>query len=180
MGEVYRARDTRLGREVALKIISDGAALDAERLQRFEQEARLAGSLNHPNLVVVYDVGSESGAPFLVTELLEGESLRHRLSRARLPLRTVLELGAQIAEGLAAATAGGLGHRTGKRETVFSPSGGGQKRPDSGTAKRPGRRASRGPGTSSTPHSPRKGSGPGPAPCSEHPGTCPPNRYVAT
>ncbi len=71
MGEVYRARDTRLGREVALKVISDGAALNPERLQRFEQEARLAGSLNHPNLVVVHDVGSEGGAPFLVTELLE-------------------------------------------------------------------------------------------------------------
>ena len=75
----------------------------ADRLKRFEQEARLAGSLNHPNLVVVHDVGSEGGAPFLVTELLEGESLRHRLARGRLPLRTALELGAQIAEGLAAA-----------------------------------------------------------------------------
>src|SRR5262249_16636217 len=123
MGEVYRARDTRLGREVALKVISDGT-IDPEWLQRFEQEARLAGSLNHPNLVVVHDVGSEGGAPFLVTELLEGESLRDRLSRGRLPLRTALDLGAQIAEGLAAAHARGIVHRDVKPENVFLTSSG--------------------------------------------------------
>jgi WD40 repeat protein len=134
MGEVYRARDTRLGREVALKVISDGA-IDSERLQRFEQEARLAGSLNHPNLVVVHDVGSEGGAPFLVTELLEGESLRHRLSRGRLPLRTALELGAQIAEGLAAAHARGVVHRDVKPENIFLTSGGRAKLLDFGIAK---------------------------------------------
>jgi Tol biopolymer transport system component len=135
MGEVYRARDTRLGREVALKVISDGAALDPERLQRFEQEARLAGSLNHPNLVVVYDVGSDDGAPFLVTELLEGESLRHRLSRGRLPLKTALELGVQIAEGLAAAHARGVVHRDVKPENIFLTSGGRAKLLDFGIAK---------------------------------------------
>jgi hypothetical protein len=135
MGEVYRARDTRLGREVALKIISDGAVLDAERLQRFEQEARLAGSLNHPNLVVVFDVGSDDGAPFLVTELLEGESLRHRLTRGRLPLRTALELGVQMAEGLAAAHARGIVHRDVKPENVFLTSGGRAKLLDFGIAK---------------------------------------------
>src|SRR5215471_3779599 len=135
MGEVYRARDTRLGREVALKIIADGAVLDPERLQRFEQEARLAGSLNHPNLVVVHDVGSEGGAPFLVTELLEGESLRHRLSRGRLPLRTALELGVQLAEGLAAAHARGIVHRDVKPENVFVTSGGRAKLLDFGIAK---------------------------------------------
>src|SRR5499426_3766671 len=134
MGEVYRARDTRLGREVALKVISDGA-IDSERLQRFEQEARLAGSLNHPNLVVVYDVGSEGSAPFLVTELLEGESLRHRLARGRLPLRTALELGVQIAEGLAAAHARGVIHRDVKPENVFLTSGGRAKLLDFGIAK---------------------------------------------
>ena len=135
MGEVYRARDTRLGREVALKVIADGAALDPERLKRFEQEARLAGSLNHPNLVVVFDVGSEGGAPFLVTELLEGESLRHRLSRGRLSLRTALELGVQIAEGLAAAHARGVVHRDVKPENVFLTSGGRAKLLDFGIAK---------------------------------------------
>src|SRR5215813_2984734 len=134
MGEVYRARDTRLGRDVALKVISDGA-IDSERLQRFEQEARLAGSLNHPNLVVVYDVGSDGGSPFLVTELLEGESLRHRLSRGRLPLRTALELGAQIAEGLAAAHARGVVHRDVKPENIFLTSGGRAKLLDFGIAK---------------------------------------------
>jgi hypothetical protein len=135
MGEVYRARDTRLDREVALKVISGGAVLDPERLQRFEQEARLAGSLNHPNLVVVFDVGSEGGAPFLVTELLEGESLRHRLSRGRLTLRTALELGVQIAEGLAAAHARGIVHRDVKPENVFLTSGGRAKLLDFGIAK---------------------------------------------
>ncbi|HET9155766.1 MAG TPA: WD40 repeat domain-containing serine/threonine protein kinase [Myxococcaceae bacterium] len=135
MGEVYRARDIRLGRDVALKVISDGAALDHERLQRFEQEARLAGSLNHPNLVVVHDVGSEGGAPFLVTELLEGESLRHRLTRGRLPVRTALELGAQIAEGLAAAHARGIVHRDVKPENLFLTSDGRAKLLDFGIAK---------------------------------------------
>jgi eukaryotic-like serine/threonine-protein kinase len=145
MGEVYRARDTRLGREVALKIISDGAVLDRERLQRFEQEARLAGSLNHPNLVVVHDVGSDGGAPFLVTELLEGESLRHRLSRGRLPLRTAVELGVQLAEGLAAAHARGIVHRDVKPENVFLTSGGRAKLLDFGIAKLTAPRAIEGP-----------------------------------
>ncbi|HET6983469.1 MAG TPA: serine/threonine-protein kinase, partial [Myxococcaceae bacterium] len=135
MGEVYRARDTRLGREVALKVISDGAALDPELLQRFEQEARLAGSLNHPNLVVVHDVGTSDGAPFLVTELLEGVSLRHRLSRGRLPVRTALEIGAQVAEGLAAAHARGVIHRDVKPENIFLTSGARAKLLDFGIAK---------------------------------------------
>ena len=93
MGEVYRARDTRLARDVALKIVTGATQLDAEWIQRFEQEAKLAGSLSHPNLVVVHDVGTENGAPFLVTELLQGESLRERLRRqGRIPLRTALDL----------------------------------------------------------------------------------------
>ena len=82
MGEVYRARDPRLGREVAIKLIPDTFATDARRLRRFEQEARAAGQLNHPNILAVYDVGVEAGAPFIVSELLEGESLRRRLQRA--------------------------------------------------------------------------------------------------
>jgi Tol biopolymer transport system component len=135
MGEVYRARDTRLGREVALKILSDGAPLESERLERFEQEARLAGSLNHPNLVVVHDVGAKDGAPFLVTELLEGESLRHRLSRGRLPLRSALELATQIADGLAAAHARGIVHRDIKPENIFVTPGGRAKLLDFGIAK---------------------------------------------
>ena len=135
MGEVYRARDTRLGREVALKVLIDGSALDPERLQRFEQEARLAGSLNHPNLVVVHDVGNSEGAPFLITELLQGESLRQRLSRGRLPVRTALDVAAQIAEGLAAAHARGVVHRDIKPENVFLTPEGRAKVLDFGIAK---------------------------------------------
>ena len=119
MGEVYRARDTRLGREVALKIVTGATKLDAEWIQRFEQEAKLAGSLSHPNLVVVHDVGTEDGSPFLVTELLQGESLRERLRRGRLPLRTALEIATQIAEGLAAAHVRGIVHRDIKPENIF-------------------------------------------------------------
>jgi serine/threonine protein kinase len=78
MAEVYRARDTRLGRDVALKVVNAVLASSPEQVRRLEQEARIAGSLNHPNLVAVYDVGEHDGAPYLVTELLEGESLRHR------------------------------------------------------------------------------------------------------
>jgi serine/threonine protein kinase len=82
MGEVYRARDTRpsLGREVAIKVLPSSFSTDAERLRRFEQEARAAGMLNHPNIVVIHDIGVHEGAPYVVTELLEGETLRSRLA----------------------------------------------------------------------------------------------------
>ncbi|HET9034990.1 MAG TPA: protein kinase, partial [Myxococcaceae bacterium] len=83
MAEVYRARDSRLGREIALKVVNEVLAGDSELVRRFEQEARLAGSLNHPNLVSVYDFGEHEGTPYFVTELLDGESLRHRLARGR-------------------------------------------------------------------------------------------------
>jgi eukaryotic-like serine/threonine-protein kinase len=96
MAEVYRARDTRLGREAALKVVNESLASDPGLVRRFEQEARLAGSLSHPNVVAVYDVGLHNGATYFVTELLQGESLRHRLSRGRIPLHTALEWGAQI------------------------------------------------------------------------------------
>jgi len=135
MGEVYRARDTRLGREVALKIVTGATKLDAEWIQRFEQEAKLAGSLSHPNLVVVHDVGTEDGSPFLVTELLQGESLRERLRRGRLPLRTALEIATQIAEGLAAAHVRGIVHRDIKPENIFVTSEGRAKVLDFGIAK---------------------------------------------
>src|SRR6204780_4019820 len=78
MGEVYRARDTRLGRDVAIKVLPASFSADPERLRRFEQEARAAGALNHPNILAIYDIGTDEGAPFLVTELLEGETLRER------------------------------------------------------------------------------------------------------
>jgi serine/threonine protein kinase len=135
MAEVYRARDSRLGRDVALKVVNEALAGDPELVRRFEQEARLAGSLNHPNLVAVYDVGLHEGAAYLITELLQGESLRHRLSRARIPLQTALDWGAQLAEGLAAAHARGIIHRDVKPEIVFVTSDGHVKLLDFGIPK---------------------------------------------
>src|SRR6266404_1479927 len=103
MGEVYRARDPRLGRDVAIKLIPETFAADRSRLHRFEQEARAAGQLNHPNILAVYDVGTHAGAPYIVSELLEGESLRSRLHGGALPSRKAIDYARQIAEGLAAA-----------------------------------------------------------------------------
>jgi eukaryotic-like serine/threonine-protein kinase len=135
MAEVYRARDTRLGREVALKVVNEALASDPELVRRFEQEARLAGSLNHPNLVAVHDLGLHEGAPYFITELLQGESLRHRLSRGRIPLQSALEWGAQLAHGLAAAHARGIVHRDVKPDNVFVTSDGHVKLLDFGIAK---------------------------------------------
>src|SRR5262245_52244097 len=102
MGEVYRARDPRLGREVAIKLLPESLAGDPGRLHRFELEARAAGQLNHPNILAVYDIGSHDGAPYIVSELLEGESLRGRLKGGAL-WRKAVDYARQIAEGLAAA-----------------------------------------------------------------------------
>src|SRR5215813_4757119 len=135
MAEVYRARDTRLGRDIALEVVNEALAGDPELLRRFEQEARLAGSLNHPNLVAVYDFGIHEGAPYFITELLKGESLRQRLSRGRIPVDTALEWGAQLAQGLAAAHAQGVVHRDVKPENVFVTSDGHVKLLDFGIAK---------------------------------------------
>src|SRR5579859_4129147 len=104
MGEVWRARDPRIGRDVAIKFVP--AALSSpDRLHRFEQEARTAGSLSHPNLVTVFDLGTESETPYVVMELLEGETLREKLHQdgARMPIRKAVNYGEQIANGLAAA-----------------------------------------------------------------------------
>src|SRR5688500_17982910 len=90
MGEVYRARDTRIGRDVALKVISPAFSADADRLRRFENEARSAGLLNHPNVLTIYDVGSHDGAPYLVSELLDGETLREKLEHGPLSSRKVI------------------------------------------------------------------------------------------
>ena len=135
MAEVYRARDTRLGRDIALKVVNEALAGDPELVRRFEQEARLAGSLNHPNLVAVYDVGVHEGAPYFITELLHGESLRHRLSRGRIPLDSALDWAAQLANGLAAAHARGIVHRDVKPENVFLTPDGHVKLLDFGIAK---------------------------------------------
>ena len=134
MGEVYRARDPRLGREVAIKLIPETFAKDASRLHRFEQEARAAGQLNHPNILTVYDVGTHQGAPYVVSELLEGESLGSRL-RAPLALRKAIDYARQIAEGLAAAHDKGIVHRDLKPDNLFVTSEGRVKILDFGLAK---------------------------------------------
>jgi len=103
MGEVYRARDTRLHRDVAVKVLPSVFSDDADRLRRFEQEARATAALNHPNILAIFDVGTSNGRPFIVSELLGGETLRERLSSGVLPIRRVLEYGLQVAHGLAAA-----------------------------------------------------------------------------
>ncbi len=119
MGEVYRARDTRLDRTVAIKILPESFADDRERLERFQQEARILSTLNHPNLMAVYDVGVQDGMHFLVSEFLEGETLRDRLNAGPLPQRRVIEYGLQIAKGLAAAHDKQIVHRDLKPENVF-------------------------------------------------------------
>jgi serine/threonine protein kinase len=119
MGEVYRARDTRLDREVAIKILPESFAADADRLRRFEQEARTLAKLNHPNIVAIFDVGQFNGAAYVVSELLEGETLRNKLHRGALSPRRAIECAAQIAEGLAAAHDKGVTHRDLKPENLF-------------------------------------------------------------
>ena len=135
MGEVYRARDTRLGRDVALKILPESFACDTDRLHRFEQEARAVATLNHPNILAVFDIGQHNGAPFLVSELLEGESLRTLLDRGVLPQRKTIEYGVQVAHGLAAAHEKGIVHRDLKPENVFVTKDGRIKILDFGLAK---------------------------------------------
>jgi eukaryotic-like serine/threonine-protein kinase len=119
MGEVYRARDTRLGRTVALKVLPTQFAADSDRVRRFEREGRASAALNHPNIVVLYDAGFEDGVYYVATELLEGESLRERLSGATLPVRKAIDYGTQIARGLAAGHAKGIVHRDLKPENLF-------------------------------------------------------------
>jgi serine/threonine protein kinase len=119
MGEVFRARDTRIDRAVALKLLPAEWAQDPDRLRRFEQEARTVGALSHPNLLTLHDVGTTDGVPYLVTELLEGESLRDRLRGGALPTRKAVDIACQIARGLAAAHERGIVHRDLKPDNVF-------------------------------------------------------------
>jgi eukaryotic-like serine/threonine-protein kinase len=119
MGEVYRARDTRLGRDIALKILPESFAREPARLHRFEQEARAVAALNHPNILAIFDTGQNDGSPFLVSELLEGETLRAVLDRGPLSSRKATEFAVQIAQGLAAAHEKGIVHRDLKPENIF-------------------------------------------------------------
>jgi serine/threonine protein kinase len=135
MGEVYRARDSRLGREVAVKVLPPGFAADSDRLRRFEQEARAAGALNHPNVLAVYDLGTHDGAPYMVTELLEGETLRERLQGTALSVRKAVGYAVQVAHGLAAAHESGIVHRDLKPDNLFVTRDGRVKVLDFGLAK---------------------------------------------
>ena len=135
MGEVYRARDTRLQRTVAIKILPQALSSDQERLERFQQEARILSALNHPNLMAIYDVGSQDGIHFLVSEFLDGQSLRDVISNGPLPQRKVTDYGLQIAKGLAAAHEKGIIHRDLKPENVFVLRDGRVKILDFGLAK---------------------------------------------
>src|SRR5512141_576669 len=135
MGEVYRARDPRLGREVAIKVLPESFSQDADRLKRFEQEARAAGVLNHPNITAVYDIGTHEGAPYVVSELLEGETLRGRLAGGALSSRKCIDYALQIAHGLAAAHEKGIVHRDLKPENLFVTNDGRVKILDFGLAK---------------------------------------------
>ena len=135
MGEVYRARDTRLGRDVAIKVLPSSLSHDEQRLLRFEQEASAAGALNHPNILAILDVGKQDGSPYVVSEFLEGETLRERIAGAALPQRKAIDYALQIARGLAAAHEKGIVHRDLKPENIFINRDGRLKILDFGLAK---------------------------------------------
>jgi Tol biopolymer transport system component len=135
MGEVYRARDVRLERDVAIKVLPGLVSFERDRLLRFEQEAKAAAALNHPNILAVYQMGTYQGMPYLVSELLEGKTLTETIRRGSLPLRKVIDFGVQIASGLAAAHAKGIVHRDLKPDNLFVTKEGRVKILDFGLAK---------------------------------------------
>ncbi len=135
MGEVYRARDARLSRDVAIKVLAASFSEDAERLRRFEQEARATGVLNHPNILAVYDIGTHENAPYVVSELLEGDTLRERIGGTPLPTRKAIDFATQIARGLSAAHEKGIVHRDLKPDNLFVTRDGRVKILDFGLAK---------------------------------------------
>jgi eukaryotic-like serine/threonine-protein kinase len=135
MGEVYRARDSRLDRTVAIKVLPEAFAADPSRLRRFEQESRSVAALNHPNILAIYDVGVNDNSPYLVMEYLEGKTLRERLEEGALPVSRAIDLAQQIARGLAAAHERGIVHRDLKPENIFLTRDGHAKLLDFGLAK---------------------------------------------
>ncbi|MFN2386841.1 MAG: serine/threonine-protein kinase [Thermoanaerobaculia bacterium] len=135
MGEVYRARDMRLGRDVALKLLAETAAQDSDPLARFERETRAVAALNHPNILAIHDTGSHRGMPYAVTELLEGETLAERLNSGPVAPKRAVEIACQIAEGLAGAHARGVIHRDIKPENIFLTHDGRAKILDFGIAR---------------------------------------------
>jgi len=135
MGEVYRARDETLDREVAIKVLPEEVVEKPDRLARFEREAKAVAKLNHPNILDVYELGDHEGRPFMATELLEGETLRERLGGAALGWRKTTEIGAAIADGLGAAHEAGICHRDLKPSNVFLTADGRVKVLDFGLAR---------------------------------------------
>src|SRR3989449_9239022 len=135
MGEVYRAGDPRLGRDVAVKVLPSSFSADPNRLRRFEQEACAAGALNHPNILIVHDIGTHDGSPYVVSELLEGETLRERMGGTAVGQRRVIDSALQIAHGLAAAHEKGIVHRDLKPDNIFITKDGRVKILDFGIAK---------------------------------------------
>ena len=119
MGEVYRAKDTRLGREVAIKVLPEHLSGDASALARFEREAKVLAALSHPNILAIFDVGSENGVSFVVMELLPGETLRSRIAQRRPRWVEAVQIGIGIAEGLSAAHSKGIIHRDLKPGNIF-------------------------------------------------------------
>ena len=119
MGEVYKAKDTRLDRQVAIKVLPTAFAQDADRLTRFEREAKAIAALSHPNILSIFDFGVHDGLAYAVTELLDGETLRERLARGPLTIRKATECAIQVARGLAAAHDKGIVHRDLKPENIF-------------------------------------------------------------
>src|ERR1700678_1799957 len=150
MGEVYRAKDTRLAREVAVKILPPAFALDPERLRRFTAEAQAVAALNHPNILAIHDVGSLEGSQYIVMEFLDGESLRERLTTGALSIRKATEYAEQIAKGLAAAHDKGIVHRDLKPDNIFVTRDGHVKILDFGLAKLTGTEPARDPGETMT------------------------------
>ena len=141
MGEVYRARDFVLKRDVAIKVLPADWSRDPDRLRRFELEAQAAAALNHPNIISIFHVGRCEGSPYIVTELLQGETLRDHLKKGPMRLREVLDYGVELARGLAAAHDAGIIHRDLKPENIFVTKDGRIKILDFGLAKMEARRA---------------------------------------
>src|SRR5580700_8454137 len=161
MGEVYRARDSRLRRDVAIKVLPQALSLDADRMRRFEQEALATAALNHPNILAVFDIGTSEGSPYVVSELLEGETLRDRLRSGALAPRKALDYALQIAHGLAAAHEKGIIHRDLKPDNLFVTKDGRVKILDFGLAKLtqadPGANTSMATATHGAPHATEAG-----------------------